>query len=128
MLFVDDSDPMGAPGRPRVSGERPPRDNGRKRSHWMISSARTRTDWGIVTPSALAVLRLTTSSNFVGSSTGRSAGSVPHGHLLRAHERAGAGHGVLSGAPKECPATPLGHYASAGSPRQAGVAGLYAHR
>ena len=56
MLFVDDSDPMGAPGRPRVSGERPPRDNGRKRSHWMISSARTRTDWGIVTPSALAVL------------------------------------------------------------------------
>jgi len=63
MLFVDDSDPMGAPGRPRVSGERPPRDNGRKRSHWMISSARTSNHYEIVRPSALAVFRLMTASN-----------------------------------------------------------------
>src|SRR5438093_5417210 len=32
---------------------------------------------GIVSPSALAVLRLTTTSNFVGCSTGRSAGLAP---------------------------------------------------
>src|SRR5437016_960990 len=32
---------------------------------------------GIVNPSALAVLRLTTSSNLVGCSTGRSAGLAP---------------------------------------------------
>jgi hypothetical protein len=41
--------------------------------HWMISSARTKSDWGMVSPRALAVLRLMTSSNFVGCSTGRSA-------------------------------------------------------
>ena len=40
----------------------------------MISSARASTDGGIVRPSALAVLRLMTSSNLVGCSTGRSAG------------------------------------------------------
>src|SRR5207245_10633384 len=45
--------------------------------YWMISSARTRTDCGIVRPSALAVLRLITSSKFVGCSTGRSAGLAP---------------------------------------------------
>src|SRR5215510_2227736 len=45
--------------------------------HWMISSARTRTDGGIVRPSALAVLALITSSNLVGCSTGRSAGLAP---------------------------------------------------
>src|SRR5262249_32844066 len=43
----------------------------------MISSARANTDCGIVRPRALAVLRLMTSSNFVGCSTGRSAGLAP---------------------------------------------------
>src|SRR5262249_11005874 len=43
----------------------------------MISSARTRTDCGMVRPSALAVLALITSSNLVGCSTGRSAGLAP---------------------------------------------------
>ena len=42
-----------------------------------IRSARSSTDGGIVRPRALAVLRLMTSSNFVGSSTGRSAGFAP---------------------------------------------------
>src|SRR6516164_2868520 len=45
--------------------------------HSMTSSARARIDWGIVRPSALAVLRLTTSSNLVACSTGRSAGLAP---------------------------------------------------
>src|SRR5512147_959889 len=39
----------------------------------ITSSARTRIDCGIVRPIAFAVLRLTTNSNFVGCSTGRSA-------------------------------------------------------
>src|SRR6266568_3368007 len=45
--------------------------------HWMISSARCSSDRGIVSPSALAVLRLITSSNFVGCSMGRSPGLAP---------------------------------------------------
>ncbi len=45
--------------------------------HWITVSARMRTDWGIVRPMALAVLRLMTSSNVVGCSTGRSAGLAP---------------------------------------------------
>jgi hypothetical protein len=40
-------------------------------------SARSRNDSGIVRPRALAVFRLTTSSNLVGCSTGRSAGLPP---------------------------------------------------
>src|SRR5262245_21172649 len=40
-------------------------------------SARNSTDCGIVTPICFAVFRLMTSSNFVGCSTGRSAGFVP---------------------------------------------------
>src|SRR5262245_11337671 len=40
-------------------------------------SARKRTDCGIVTPICLAVLRLMMNSNFVGCSTGRSAGFAP---------------------------------------------------
>jgi hypothetical protein len=43
----------------------------------MTSSARDNTDCGIVNPSALAVLRLITSSNLVGCSTGRSPGLAP---------------------------------------------------
>jgi len=46
-------------------------------SHSTTSSARRSTDGGIVKPSALAALRLMTSSNFVGCSTGRSAGLAP---------------------------------------------------
>jgi hypothetical protein len=45
--------------------------------HSMIWSARRSTDCGIVNPSALAVLRLMTSSNFVACCTGRSAGFAP---------------------------------------------------
>ena len=44
------------------------------RSYSITWSARCRSDGGIVRPRALAVLRLMTSSNFVGCSTGRSAG------------------------------------------------------
>ena len=47
------------------------------RPHSITSSARSRIDWGMVRPSAFAVLRLITSSNLVGCSTGRSAGFVP---------------------------------------------------
>jgi hypothetical protein len=40
-------------------------------------SARPSTDGGIVSPRARAVFRLMTNSNFVGCSTGRSAGLAP---------------------------------------------------
>src|SRR5271169_4111270 len=43
----------------------------------ITSSARARIDGGTVKPSALAVLRLTTSSKVVGCWTGRSAGFSP---------------------------------------------------
>jgi hypothetical protein len=43
----------------------------------ITSSARASSDGGTSRPSALAVLRLITSSNLVGCSTGRSAGFVP---------------------------------------------------
>src|SRR3981189_1924767 len=43
----------------------------------ITQSARPRSYGGIVSPSALAVLRLMTSSNCVGCSTGRSAGLAP---------------------------------------------------
>src|SRR5262245_17803189 len=46
--------------------------------HYSITwSARSSSAGGIVNPSALAVLRLITSSNLVGCSTGRSAGLAP---------------------------------------------------
>src|SRR5262249_23462600 len=45
--------------------------------HSITSSARSRNDSGMARPIALAVLRLTTSWNFVGYCTGRSAGLVP---------------------------------------------------
>src|SRR3972149_213735 len=45
--------------------------------HWTTWSARIRTDGGIVSPSALAVFRLTISSNFVGCSMGRARGLAP---------------------------------------------------
>jgi hypothetical protein len=46
-------------------------------THSITSSARKMTDGGIVSPSALAALRLTTSSNLTGRSTGKSAGFAP---------------------------------------------------
>ena len=45
--------------------------------HLITLSARASTFGGIVTPICLAALRLITSSNFVGCSTGRSAGFAP---------------------------------------------------
>src|SRR5262245_15006941 len=48
-----------------------------QRTHSITSSARATSDGGTVRLSALAVLRLMTSSNFVGCSTGRSAGLAP---------------------------------------------------
>src|SRR5262249_10814908 len=45
--------------------------------HSITSSASASSLSGTVRPSALAVLRLSTSSNLVGCSTGRSAGLVP---------------------------------------------------
>jgi hypothetical protein len=46
-------------------------------SYSITSSARARIEDGTIRPSALAVLRLTTSSKVVGCSTGRSAGLAP---------------------------------------------------
>src|SRR5262249_9163973 len=46
-------------------------------AHSITSSARAKNVSGIVRPSALMVVRLMTSSNLVGCSTGRSAGFVP---------------------------------------------------
>ena len=45
--------------------------------YWITWSARSRSDGGIVRPSAFAVFMLITSSNFVGCSIGRSAGLAP---------------------------------------------------
>src|SRR5260370_18974966 len=47
------------------------------RDYWITSSARIRSDCGIVSPSAFAVFRLITNSNLVACSTGRSAGLAP---------------------------------------------------
>src|SRR5213076_1384173 len=47
------------------------------RTHSIASSARARKVSGMVNPIALAALRLTINSNFVGWSTGRSAGLAP---------------------------------------------------
>src|SRR5262249_13440844 len=48
-----------------------------KQTYSITLSARSRKDSGIVRPRTLAVLRLMTSSNFVGCSTGKSAGLPP---------------------------------------------------
>jgi hypothetical protein len=47
----------------------------------ITSSARSMSDNGTSTPIALAVLRLITNSNFVGCSTGRSAGFAPRSSM-----------------------------------------------
>ena len=51
-------------------------------AYCMTSSARCRSDGGIVSPRAFAVLRLITSSTLVGCSTGRSAGLAPFRILM----------------------------------------------
>jgi hypothetical protein len=48
-----------------------------RRPYWITSSARSSSECGIVSPRALAALRLINSSNLVGCSTGRSAGLEP---------------------------------------------------
>src|SRR5438105_6956570 len=55
----------------RAASERPPVH------HWITSSARSSIVGGIVSPSALAVLRLITNSNLVGCSIGRSPAFAP---------------------------------------------------
>ena len=70
----------GRPERyPEIAAEfvRRARDEGSAVHHWITLSARTSTAGGIVSPSALAVRRFTTSSNLVGCSTGMSAGFAP---------------------------------------------------
>src|SRR5262245_6488869 len=62
--------------RPRRSRAAEQRDE-RAALHSITSSARCCKNKGTSTPMALAVWRLITSSNFVGCSTGRSAGFVP---------------------------------------------------
>jgi hypothetical protein len=49
----------------------------RRRTHSITSSARSRMEVGMVTPRVLALLRFTTSWNWVGRSIGRSAGLRP---------------------------------------------------
>ena len=75
--------PVHAPHRLRLGDERHGEEAQRASDkpapvHYSItSSARSRSEGGIVSPSALAVLRLTTNSNLVGCSIGRSAGLAP---------------------------------------------------
>src|SRR5215475_14201693 len=66
----------------RARHERPPHSAAEQRDkcaafHSITSSARASTEDGISSPSALAVLRLITSSYLVGACTGRSAGFSP---------------------------------------------------
>lgn len=78
-------DPPHLPRRLGVSGERrgeeeAGRQDAEKESavhYWMTSSARISSDCGMVSPKDLAVLRLMTSSYWLGDSTGRVAGLVP---------------------------------------------------
>src|SRR5215831_11803280 len=62
----DEEEAAGKAGNERASRDR-----------WITSSARASSDGGMVRLSALAVLRLITSSNLVGCSIGRSAGLAP---------------------------------------------------
>ena len=74
-------------------------------------SARTSTFGGIVRPICFAVFRLMTSSNFVGCSTGRSAGLAPFKILSTYKAARLVGIGAVG---------PVGHHAAAGdkiSPR-----------
>ena len=72
---IGSGNPPHAPRHPPVAGDQTAITF--QPSHSITSSARARTAGGTVRPSTLAVLRLTTSSNFVGCWTGRSAGLAP---------------------------------------------------
>jgi len=76
----------------------------------MSSSARASTEGGIARPSALAVLRLIASSNFVGCSMGRSPGLAPFRicRLDRAAPRVRPHSGQLRSAPAH-PRAPRSH-------------------
>src|SRR5205085_1237721 len=65
------------PHRPRSRRATEEREEGAAADHSMTSSARSRTDAGMVRPRALAVLRLSTNSNLAGVSIGVSAGLAP---------------------------------------------------
>src|SRR5206468_4227925 len=78
------TDPEDLPGPLPLSGKRRCEEHQTRASeerapvhHSISSSARRSSDGGIVRPRALAVLRLITSSNLVGCSTGRSPGLAP---------------------------------------------------
>ena len=62
--------PPGAPSSPHPGYRPPPAVRRRAAFYSITSSARSRIDGGMARPSAVAVLRFTTISNFVGSSTG----------------------------------------------------------
>jgi CheY-like chemotaxis protein len=62
---------------PRQSHLKVKLDEAAKNLHSITSSAIASTPGGMVSPSALAVFRLMTSSNLVGCKTGRSAGLSP---------------------------------------------------
>ena len=71
-------DPSPEPSAPIISlSGTLKRVNVESAAYWMISSVCANSHGGIVNPSALAVLRLMINSNFVGCSTGRSAGFAP---------------------------------------------------
>ncbi len=77
-----DPNPPHPDGRLRVGGRGPCRDPAEKRHelpppHSITSSARARRVGATAIPRAFAVFKLRTSSNFEGSSTGRSAGFAP---------------------------------------------------
>src|SRR5262249_20011547 len=65
------------PGRCRAAEQR----NERAPPHSITSLARSRIDVGNTIPNLFAVLRLTTSSNFVGNSAGTSLGFAPRNTL-----------------------------------------------
>src|SRR5207248_3212258 len=66
-----------ARGKGASSGPELPQQNSLQDYYSITSSARESSEGEIVSQSALAVLRLITSSNFVGCSTGRSAALAP---------------------------------------------------
>ncbi len=65
--------------RPRSGGDRQQGQGDARGAsiHWITSSARSNTDFGITRSSSLAVCRLITNSNLVGCSIGKSPGRAP---------------------------------------------------
>jgi hypothetical protein len=89
------------PSPARACSARPPRHVRLSRctphAYWITSSARRSSDGGIAIPSTWAVFKLMTSSNFVGCSTGKSAGLAPF-RILSTYV-----------APRRCPSVELAH-------------------